>query len=146
MTVDSSSATADNTTLATPQFTATDLTVSLTAKDLQISVAWYRDVIGFTVAYEIPRDGKVVAVSMHAGAIRVILNQDDGGRGWERVKGEGFSLSFTTPESVDDIAARIKARGWTLDSEPEDKPWGARMFRLRDPDGYRLAISSQWGS
>jgi len=146
MTVNASSATADTTALGTPPFVATDLTVSLTAKDLQASVAWYRDVIGFTVAYEIPRDGKVVAVSMRGGAVRVILNQDDGGRGWERVKGEGFSLSFTTPERVDDIADRIKARGWTLDSEPEDKPWGARMFRLRDPDGYKLSISSAWGS
>lgn len=146
MTVNSPSATADNTALATPPFTATDLTVSLTAKDLQASVAWYRDVIGFTVAYPIEREGKLVAVSMRAGSVRLILNQDDGGRGWERVKGEGFSLSFTTPESVDDIAGRIKARGWTLDSEPEDKPWGARMFRLRDPDGYKLSISSQWGS
>ena len=22
-------------------------------------------------------------------------------------------------------------------------PWGARVFRLRDPDGFRLAISSE---
>ena len=146
MSINSSSATADNTAVATPSFTGTDLTVSLTAKDLQTSVAWYRDVLGFTVAYEIPRDGRVVAVSMRGGAIRIIVNQDDGGRGWERTKGEGFSLSFTTAESVDDIAARIKARGWTLDAEPEDKPWGARVFRMRDPDGYRLSVSSPWGS
>ena len=140
-----SSATAD-TTLATPAFTATDVTVSLTAKDLQASVAWYRDVIGFKVAHQMERDGKVFSVSLRAGGVRILLNQDDGGRGWERAKGEGFSLSFTTPESVDAIADRIKARGWTLDSQPEDKPWGARMFRLRDPDGYKLSITSPWGS
>ena len=145
MTVNSS-ATADTATLATPAFTATDLTVSLTAKDLQTSVAWYRDVIGFTVAHQMERDGKVFSVSLRGGSVRILINQDDGGRGWERVKGEGFSLSLTTQENIDDIASRIKARGWTLDSEPEDKPWGARMFRLRDPDGYKLSITSPWGS
>src|SRR5687768_2793928 len=146
MTVNSPSATADNTALAAPPFTATDLTVSLTVKDLQTSVAWYRDVLGFKVVREMERDGKVFSVSLRGGTVRILLNQDNGGRGWERVKGEGFSLSMTTEESVDDIAARIKARGWTLDSEPEDKPWGARLFRLRDPDGYRLSITSPWGS
>ena len=146
MTVNSPSATADNTALTTPPFIGSDLTVSLTAKDLQASLAWYRDVVGFTVGYEMERDGKVIAVALRAGTVRIILNQDDGGRGWERVKGEGFSLSFATRESVDDVAARIKTRGGELDTEPADMPWGARMFRLRDPDGYRLSISSPWGS
>jgi len=29
-----------------------------------------------------------------------------------------------------------------IDTEPVDTPWGVRMFRLRDPDGFRFAISS----
>jgi uncharacterized glyoxalase superfamily protein PhnB len=146
MTVDSSSAPADSTAPATPPFTATDLTVSLTAKDLEASVAWYRDVIGFKVVHEMERDGKVFSVSLRGGSVRILLNQDDGGRGWERAKGEGFSLSFTTEKNIDELASRIKARGWALDAEPADKPWGARLFRLRDPDGYKLSISSPWGS
>jgi uncharacterized glyoxalase superfamily protein PhnB len=28
-------------------------------------------------------------------------------------------------------------------SEPVDTPWGVRMFRVRDPDGFRLTISSE---
>ncbi len=146
MTVNSPSATIDTTATDSTPFTASTLGVSLTAKDLPASVAWYRDVVGFTVDQEYVRDGALRAVALRAGDVRILLNQDDGGRGWDRVKGEGFSLSLTTEESVDDIAARIKARGWTLDSEPEDKPWGARLFRLRDPDGYRLSITSPWGS
>ena len=146
MTVNSPSAHSDTTATDSTPFTATGLGVSLTAKDLPASVAWYRDVVGFTVEQEYVRDGTLRAVALRAGDVRILLNQDDGGRGWERVKGEGFSLSFTTPESVDAIADRIKARGWTLDSQPEDKPWGARMFRLRDPDGYKLSITSPWGS
>ena len=117
--------------------------VSLTATDLQKSVAWYRDVVGFTVDQQYEREGKLRAVALKAGAIRILLNQDDGGRGWDRAKGEGMSVMFTTAQSVDDIANRIKANGGTLASEPADMPWGVRMFRLVDPDGFKLAISSE---
>ena len=61
--------------------------------------------------------------------------------GTDRVKGVGFSLQITTPQNVDAIAARAKRAGATLDSEPTDV-WGARGFRLRDPDGFRLTVST----
>ena len=123
-------------------FRARAISVSLTAKDLQKSVAWYRDVVGLTVDQQYERDGTLRAVALKAGAIRILLNQDDGGRGWDRAKGEGFSLQISTSQSVDDIANRIKERGGTLDTEPTDMPWGARVFRVRDPDGFKLVVSS----
>jgi uncharacterized glyoxalase superfamily protein PhnB len=73
--------------------------------------------------------------------VRILLNQDDGVRGMDRAKGEGFSLQFTTPQDVDGIAARVRARGGVLALEPTDA-WGTRVFRLIDPDGFRLTISS----
>jgi uncharacterized glyoxalase superfamily protein PhnB len=104
-------------------------------------MAWYRDVVGFEVQQEMERDGTLRAVSLKAGDVRILLNQDDGARGWDRVKGEGVSFQFITDQSVDDIAARIKASGGAIDSEPADMPWGVRMFRLRDPDGFKLVFS-----
>ena len=124
-------------------FRAREMTASLTVKDLQKSVAWYRDLLGFTVDREIERDGKLRGVALKAGAIRILLNQDDGARGFDRVKGEGFSLQFITTQSVDDIANRIKSGGGALETEPADMPWGVRAFRVRDPDGFKFAISSE---
>jgi lactoylglutathione lyase len=123
-------------------FHALALAASLTVKDLDASLAWYRDVVGFTVDQQHERQGKVVAVAVRAGDVRILLNQDNGARGWDRVKGEGFSLQITTSQDVDAIAERIRARGGTLDSEPADMPWGARVFRLVDPDGFRFTITS----
>ena len=40
--------------------------------------------------------------------VRFLLNQDDGKRGWDRVKGEGVSFMFTTAQDIDRVAARIK--------------------------------------
>ena len=123
-------------------FQASHLSVSLTVKDLQKSLAWYRDVLGFAEARRIERDGKLRSVALTAGEARISINQDDGAKGWDRVKGEGFSLQITTSQNIDAIATAIKTRGGTLDSEPADMPWGVRMFRLRDPDGYRFGVSS----
>jgi uncharacterized glyoxalase superfamily protein PhnB len=118
------------------------LSASLTVKDLQKSLAWYHDVVGFAVDRKHERAGKLMAVSLKAGDVRLLIGQDDGAKGWDRVKGEGFSLMITTDQNVDEIANRIKGLGGVLDSEPADMPWGARVFRLRDPDGFKLTISS----
>ena len=124
-------------------FRATALTVSLTVKDLQKSVAWYHEVVGFTVDQEHVREGVLRAVALKAGTVRILLNLDNGAKGWDRVKGEGFSMQFITAQRVDDVANRIKSKGGTLETEPADMPWGVRMFRVLDPDGYKLAISSE---
>jgi uncharacterized glyoxalase superfamily protein PhnB len=118
------------------------LSASLTVNDLEKSLAWYCDVAGFVVDQRYEREGKLMAVSLKAGEVRVLLTQDDGAKGANRAKGEGFSLMITTDQDVDAIASRVRERGVTLDTEPVDTPWGARVFRMRDPDGFRLTISS----
>jgi len=123
-------------------FRGRSVSASLTVKDLQKSIAWYRDVIGFTIDRKFEREGKLRGVALKAGDVQISINQDDGAKGWDRVKGEGFSLRIATDQSVDEIAARIKEHGGILDTEPADMPWGARLFRLRDPDGFKLTISS----
>lgn len=99
--------------------------------------------LGFIVEQKHERDGRLAAVSLRAGEVRILLGQDDGAKGWQRVKGEGFSLHFTTRQDVDELASRAKAGGASLELEPTDMPWGARVFRIEDPDGFKLAISSQ---
>jgi uncharacterized glyoxalase superfamily protein PhnB len=118
------------------------LAASLTVNDLQKSLAWYSEVLGFSVDRRHEREGKLVAVSLRAGEVRLLLGQDNGEKGWDRPKGEGFSLFITTAQDVDGLAQGIKSRGGTLETEPATMPWGPRMFRLKDPDGFKLTISS----
>jgi uncharacterized glyoxalase superfamily protein PhnB len=124
-----------------PQLHGQSLQASLTVKDLDQSVRWYTEAFGFTVSRRIERDGKLRGVAVQAGDVRIVLNQDDGAKGWDRVKGAGLSLQISTTEDVDAIAARITAHGGTLDTEPKDMPWGARVFRVRDPDGFLWVLS-----
>jgi uncharacterized glyoxalase superfamily protein PhnB len=117
------------------------MTISLTVKELQKSLVWYTEVLGFSIDRKIERDGKLRGVALKAGEVLLSINQDDGAKGWERIKGEGFSIRITTDQNIDEIASRIKQSGGTLDSEPADMPWGVRMIRLRDLDEYRFSIS-----
>ena len=87
-------------------------------------------------------EGKLMAVSLKAGDVRLLIGQDDGARGWDRVKGEGISLQLTTAQNIDELARRVRERGGTLESGPADV-MGARMFRLLDPDGFKLVISAE---
>ena len=119
-----------------------ELSASLTVNDLGASLAWYRDVFGFSVNRQFEREGKLMAVSLQAGDVRLLLTQDDGAKGTDRTKGAGFSMQITTAQDLDALARAIEERGGTLESQPVDTPWGPRMFRLRDPDGFRFTISS----
>lgn len=120
-----------------------NLSVSLTVNDLPTSLQWYRDVLGFGVDREHVREGTLRAVSLSAGEVRILIGQDDGAMGSDRVKGQGISMMITTAQDVDVIARRIKDFGGTLETEPTDTPWGARVFRVRDPDGFKLVVSSE---
>jgi uncharacterized glyoxalase superfamily protein PhnB len=121
---------------------AYELGASFTVRDLERSFAWYRDALGFTLDRRHERQGRLVAIALRAGSVRVLLTQDDGARGLDRAKGEGFSLQLSTAQNADVLAARARAYGAVLDTEPTDMPWGPRIFRVRDPDGFRWTISS----
>lgn len=130
--------------MSTAALNATTLGCSLTCKQVEESIRWYRDALGFTVAMTFEHEGKVAGAVIVAGDIRIVLNQDDGKLGWDRIKGQGFYLQINvaTPADVDAAAARLTAAGSALLNEPEDRPWGARMFQFLDPDGFKLGVST----
>jgi uncharacterized glyoxalase superfamily protein PhnB len=128
----------------TAAINATNLGCSITCKDLQASIRFYRDGIGFAVGETYENEGKVVAAVVSAGDCRIVLNQDDGKLGWDRIKGQGFYLQINVaaPADVDAAAARIKAAGGKLIDEPADRYWGVRMFQFNDLDGFKLGVST----
>jgi lactoylglutathione lyase len=115
---------------------------SVTVDDIDKSLTWYRDVLGCTVKERWEQGGTLLGVELAAGAVSLMLAQDDWKRGRDRVKGEGFRLYCTTEQDVDALAEGIKARGGTLSYEPRDE-WGMRAFAVEDPDGFKLTIASE---
>jgi uncharacterized glyoxalase superfamily protein PhnB len=113
---------------------------SLTATDLQRSIAFYRDVLGFIVGEEWRDKGALMGVEIHAGAVTFMLNQDDFAKGRDRQKGVGTRIHCHTAQDVDRLAAQIKERGGALDQEPTLMSWGDRVFMISDPDGFKLTF------
>jgi lactoylglutathione lyase len=116
------------------------LTPMYTATDLQRSIAFYRDVLGFVVGDEWRENGTLSGCEIHAGAVTFMLNQDDFKKGRDRAKGLGTRIWCHTAQDLDKLAAEITARGGVLDQEPQDMPWGDRVFMISDPDGFKLTF------
>lgn len=116
---------------------------AFTVNDLEKSLAWYRDVVGFVVEDRWEQDGKLTGVQLRAGDVTFMLGQDDWKKGRDRKKGEGLRIYCTTTQDVDALAEKIKSRGGLLDHPPQDQPWGAREFALTDPDGFKITIAKE---
>ena len=122
-------------------FRGRQLSAALSVSDLERSLEWYRDIVGFHVAETFEHEGRTWAARVQAGNVEIMLNQDDGAKGENRAKGAGLSLQITTVQDVDWLAERIRERGGTLEREPEDQPWG-RYFMVKDPDGFVYGITA----
>lgn len=119
------------------------LAPGLTVNDVDTSLGFYRDVLGFHVKREWEEDGRVLGAELVAGSVNLMIGQDDWAKGRDRTKGVGFRIYLTTAEDIDELAAQVVARGGVLDHEPQDMPWGARVFSITDPDGFALTISTE---
>jgi uncharacterized glyoxalase superfamily protein PhnB len=117
-------------------------TPGFTVGDIQKSVEFYRDVLGFEVKERWEHDGVLRGAEMRAGRVSLYLGQDDWMKGRNRVKGVGFRIYCETTQDLGSIVARIKAHGGALAEELESRPWGSRDFAVTDPDGFKITISS----
>ena len=115
----------------------------LTVDDVNQSIAFY-EALGFSVGQRWEQDGTLIGVMMKAGEFELGLSQDDWKKGRDRKKGLGTRLNLETTQSIDEIAARMKAAGFTLDTEPFDTEWKTRQFELTDPSGFKWTVSSEW--
>jgi uncharacterized glyoxalase superfamily protein PhnB len=115
---------------------------SFTVNDIEKSLAFYRDVLGFTPKERWEQDGALRGVEMVAGSVAFWLGQDDWKKGRDRLKGQGFRMYCETSQDIDAIAQRIKAAGGVLLEEPKDEPWGGRACAVVDPDGFTVTFAS----
>ncbi len=122
---------------------AKSILAGLTVDDLGKSITFY-EALGFSVVQRWEQEGTLLGVMLQAGELQLGLNQDDWKKGRNRQKGIGTRLNIETAQSIDEIAARVKAAGFALDTEPSDTQWKTRQFELTDPSGYKLTVSSEW--
>jgi catechol 2,3-dioxygenase-like lactoylglutathione lyase family enzyme len=130
------------------------LVPELLVHDLEASLSFWRDCLGFTVLYDRPEHG--FAFLDLDGASFMLEQRDKAARTWEtgpleRPLGRGVNFEIQV-EDLDGILTRLTAAAWPLYMEPEDKWYrvgsmelGQRQFLVQDPDGYLLRLAGDLG-
>lgn len=119
------------------------LRVEVFATDPEASGEFYRRVLGFEELSRQRADGVVHYLWMGRGTARIGI-----GTAWQAVDPAVRSVPAGTEIvlEVDDIDAefaRVSETGWPLEGGLREQPWGLRDFRLHDPDGYYLRLTSR---
>ncbi len=128
------------------------LAPELLVSDLQASLAFWRDVLDFQIAYQRPSDK--FAYLENVDGIQFMLSQRSGV--WEtgpleRPFGRGAMFQLYVSRYAD-ILARVRLAEWPLHAGPREV-WrrcgncesGQREFFVQDPDGYLLMIAELLG-
>jgi len=108
----------------------------LEVNNLEESVEFYRDVLGFSLESD-NMDAQPPIASIRSGSLRITLVQQ-----LETMLKRGRGVHFVLGVSdVDAFHETLKAREVQV-TEPRDEGWGGRFVSLQDPDGYRLFFVS----
>jgi catechol 2,3-dioxygenase-like lactoylglutathione lyase family enzyme len=112
----------------------------ITVNDLQRSLAWYCDGLGFFVSERWEEGGRLEGVMLKAGACHLGLSQDDFSKGRDRPKGVGLRIWCKTFQEIDGLAGRLRAFGGTILEEPGNHS-DTYSFTAQDPDGFRITFA-----
>ncbi len=104
----------------------------LEVNNLEESLAFYRDSLGFEISKHTPESEPPMA-TVQAGSLKISLAQH-----LETMLKRGRGVSFFIGVSdVDDYYNQLRAKGVDV-YPPADEGWGGRFITLQDPDKYRL--------
>jgi uncharacterized glyoxalase superfamily protein PhnB len=124
------------------------ITPLLNVRDVEASLAFYRDALGFEVLHSWAPADRVRWMRLKNGSVELMLNTShnalaDELAGQRRFASPSFTevvLYLQVPD-VDDLFRSLEEQGFTV-SEPFDADYGMREFHARDLDGYELAFTS----
>ncbi len=109
------------------------LTCALGVTELDRSIAWYRDVLGFELLYRL-QDNAWCELKTGVERVNVGLSQveDAGGKG-------GATLTFGV-EDIEAAKAELDSRGVRQDGPIRDIPGLVRLLTFYDPDDNALML------
>jgi uncharacterized protein len=132
--------------------------ITLAVSNLERSLAFYRDGLGFqtsgVIGTEFKGDethasGEAVMFELENGLILALYsrtnlaldaNQPDGTSSTGSTTEFSIGHLVRSKEEVDTLLDQAKAAGATLTDEPYERPWGIYSGYFRDPDGHLWEI------
>lgn len=108
-----------------------------TVRDVGASLAYYRDLLGFSVTFQYGEPTYYVCLCRDEVAIHL----RGAGRKASWIPGNGAICVFVT--DVDGLHAELVARGARVLQPPQDYPYGMRDFGVADLDGNQLTFGME---
>jgi predicted enzyme related to lactoylglutathione lyase len=119
--------------------------IVLACKDLDKAVKFYKEQLGFRIVSE---ESEKDFVTLEFAENSIMLEKDKLFKEAlpelkEELSRNQYGVGMTIFIHVDDADRRyrdIKAKGVKIYSKIATKPWGAREFVIKDPEGYMLNV------
>jgi len=118
----------------------TTLRLEIFPADLNATVRFYVDLLGFTLVTD-RRGDEQPYLALERDGVRI---------GASARPGEGSPAQRRPPTGVEIVLEvdylhaerdRIRHAGWPIEEDIVRRPWGLQDFRVIDPDGYYLRIT-----
>ena len=104
------------------------ITPQLPVADVRATQEYYRDVLGFQIAWLWEDSYGAV----YNDDVRIYFTRTDEPR--------PSMCCCVDVDDADAVHEKFKSQGATIVSEIETKPWGMREFTIQDPDGHLLRV------
>jgi lactoylglutathione lyase len=118
------------------------LRIEIFPADLDATADFYTRVLGFTLVRD-QRDGSPGYLALERDQVRIgAAYRDEPDRQPGRRPPSGTEIVLEV-DDLDAEHARVVAAGWPIEEDLADRPWGLRDFRVLDPSGYYLRLTSQ---
>jgi catechol 2,3-dioxygenase-like lactoylglutathione lyase family enzyme len=112
--------------------------LSIAPADLEASVAFYRDTLGWELTREWGGRGEPRGAILSGGGVKVVIAEARAG------SAAGRPTMHLDIHDIDKRFAMLPP-GTHVVSPPQDSPWGTRWFVVKDPDGNLIAFEEVHG-
>ena len=108
------------------------------AKDVERSLGFYRDLLGFKLIEDFRYEGKPVYARLRApgGDCTIALHQVEANAS---LSSDGVRLYFEV-RNLDDFCRKLQQKNFYITQLPRMMPWGWRHAYLNDPDGHEISL------
>ena len=114
----------------------------LNVADIEASLGFWRDLIGFEVTTRFEHEGRLAFANLRSGEVELMLNARGGDPEPRRARPHYTeAVIYFGVASVHDLVRDLRAKGFDA-PDPEAQEYGLDEITLRDPDGYEIAFTS----